>query len=192
MGKVQWKAGTMLYPLPAVLVSCGSTPEDYNLITVAWTGTICSDPAMCYISLRESRHSYHLIKESGEFVINLTTESMARATDWCGVRSGAKYDKFKETGLHPVPADMVKAPLIKESPLSIECRVSKIIPLGIHHMFLAEVLCIQADEKYISEKTNAFHLNKAKPLVYNHGKYYGLGKYQGKFGFSVMKKRKRK
>lgn len=129
----------MIYPLPAVLVSCGETPEEYNMLTVAWTGTICSDPAMCYISVRPERHSYEIIKRTGEFVINLTTESLARATDWCGVRSGKDYDKWKQMGLTPAPAAVVKAPIIEQSPVSIECRVKQIIPLGTHDMFIAEV-----------------------------------------------------
>ena len=147
--KQNWKPGTVLYPLPAVLVSCGATPEEYNMLTVAWTGTVCTTPPMCYISVRPERHSYAVIRRTGEFVINLTTRSMARATDWCGVRSGRDFDKFRETGLTPVPAERVAAPLIAEAPVSIECRVRQVLPLGTHDMFLAEVVNVQADETYI-------------------------------------------
>ena len=147
--KQNWKPGTVLYPLPAVLVSCGATPEEYNMLTVAWTGTVCTTPPMCYISVRPERHSYAVIRRTGEFVINLTTRSMARATDWCGVRSGRDFDKFRETGLTPVPAERVAAPLIAEAPVSIECRVRQVLPLGTHDMFLAEVVNVQADEAYI-------------------------------------------
>ena len=129
----------MIYPLPAVLISCGDNPSNYNMFTVSWVGTTCTNPAMCYISVRPERHSYPIIKESGEFVINLTTADMARATDWCGVRSGKDFDKAKETGLTYGPSKEVKAPIIMESPLSIECKVKQIIPLGSHDMFLAEL-----------------------------------------------------
>ena len=141
--KQNWKPGTVLYPLPAVLVSCGATPEEYNMLTVAWTGTVCTTPPMCYISVRPERHSYAVIRRTGEFVINLTTRSMARATDWCGVRSGRDFDKFRETGLTPVPAERVAAPLIAEAPVSIECRVRQVLPLGTHDMFLAEVVNVR-------------------------------------------------
>lgn len=184
--KQNWKPGTMIYPLPALLVSCGETPEDYNLITVAWAGTICTNPAMCYISVRPERHSYGLIKNSMEFVINLTTEEMAQATDWCGVRSGRDYRKFDETGLTPAPSCCVKAPSVAESPLSIECRVKEIVHLGSHDMFIADVLNIQADDKYLDEE-GKWHLEKSNPLVYLHGGYYGLGDFIGRFGFSVKK-----
>lgn len=142
--KTDWKPGTMIYPLPAVLVSCGNTPEEYNIITVAWVGTICTNPPLCYISLRPERHSYEIIKKNMEFVINLTTEDMAFATDWCGVRSGKKYDKFKECKLTPAKAKTVGCPIIEESPLSIECRVKEIVSLGSHHMFIAEVVNVKA------------------------------------------------
>ena len=167
--KQQWRAGTMIYPLPAVMVSCGASPEEYNIITVSWTGTVCSDPAMCYVSVRKERHSYDIIKRNMAFVINLTTEELARATDWCGVRSGRDYDKFKEMHLTPVMSDNVKAPLIAEAPVSIECRVKQIIPLGSHDMFLAEVVSVQVDEQYLDPLTGAFRLDKAKLLAYNHG-----------------------
>lgn len=184
--KLNWKPGTMIYPLPALLVSCGSCPENYNMFTVAWAGTICTNPAMCYISVRPERHSYQLIKDNMEFVINLTTEEMASATDWCGVRSGRDYRKFDETGLTPLPAEFVKAPIISESPLSIECRVKEIVHLGSHDMFIAEVLNVQADVKLLDNE-GKWHLDQSRPLVYLHGAYYGLGQFIGKFGFSVKK-----
>ena len=161
----------MIYPLPAVLVSCGATPEEYNMLTVAWTGTICSDPAMCYISVRPERHSYDIIRRTGEFVINLTTEALARATDWCGVKSGRDVNKWQEMGLTPVPATVVNAPLIEESPVSIECRVKQIIPLGTHDMFIAEVLNVKADEKYLDEQTGKFDLAASGLMAYVHGGY---------------------
>lgn len=190
--KQNWKPGTMIYPLPAVMVTCGDSPENYNIITIAWTGTICSDPAMCYISVRKERHSYAIIEQCKEFVINLTTEDLARATDWCGVRSGKDYNKFKEMGLTPGEASIVKAPIINEAPINIECRVKQIIPLGSHDMFIAEVVNVIADEKYLNKETGKFELEEAKPLVYCHGQYYGLGERKGKFGWSVEKKRKKK
>lgn len=189
MSKLTWKPGTMIYPLPAVMVSCGSDPEEYNILTISWTGTICTDPAMCYISVRPNRHSYNIIKKNGDFVINLTTKALAFATDWCGVKSGSKYNKFREMGLTPVPAKMVKAPLIKESPVNIECIVKEIKELGTHHMFISEVIAVNADEEYIDEKSGLFRLNEAEPICYSHGKYYEMGKLIGKFGFSVEKKR---
>ena len=146
MAKTYWKPGTIIYPLPAVMVSCGETPEEQNIITIAWTGTICSDPPMCYISVRPSRHSYEIIKRTGEYVINLTTEKLAKATDWCGCRSGSKYNKWEEMGLTPAPAKFVKAPIIEESPVNIECRVKEIIDLGVHHMFISEVLGVSVDD----------------------------------------------
>ncbi|MBK7132801.1 MAG: flavin reductase family protein [Bacteroidales bacterium] len=192
MSKVVWKPGTMIYPLPAVMVSCGSVSEEYNIITVSWTGTICTDPAMCYISVRPERHSYEIIKKNREFVINLTTKELAFATDWCGVKSGSKFNKFKEMGLTPVPASKIKAPLIKESPVNIECIVKEIKELGSHHMFISEVVAVNAEEKYIDSKSGLFKLNEATPLCYSHGKYYETGPLVGKFGFSVEKKTKGK
>ena len=190
MSKVTWKSGTFLYPLPAVMVSCGNM-EKSNIITVAWTGILNTNPAMVYISIRPIRYSYNLIKESGEFVINLTNKQLAYATDWCGVRSGEKFDKFKEMKLHKEKAQFVKAPLIKESPVSIECKVKDIIKLGSHDMFVAEVLSIDADEKYIDEK-GAFDISKCDLIAYANGGYYPLGKKIGKFGFSVQKRKSRK
>ena len=181
----------MIYPLPAVLVSCGATPDEYNVLTVAWTGTVCSDPAMCYISVRPERHSYDIIKRNGEFVINLTTEELARATDWCGVRSGRDYDKFAEMGLTPVPATVVKAPIIAEAPVSIECRVRNIVPLGSHDMFVAEVVNVVVDERYINADTGKFEMERAGLIAYLHGEYFTLGKDIGHFGWSVRKKPKK-
>ena len=183
-----WKPGTVLYPLPAVLVSCGAAPEEYNLLTVAWTGTVCTDPPMCYISVRRERHSYEIIRRTGEFVINLTTERLARAADWCGVRSGRDCDKFREMGLTPLPAPRVAAPLVAESPLSIECRVRQIIPLGSHDMFLSEVVGVEADTEFLDPETGRFRLDKADPIVYSHGEYYALGRAIGRFGWSVRKR----
>ena len=188
MSKVKWKSGTFIYPVPAAMVSCGNMKKS-NIITVAWTGIINTNPAMCYVSIRPERYSYDIIKYSGEFVINLTNESLAFATDWCGVRSGKEYDKFKEMKLSKEKANFVKAPLIKESPVSIECRVKQIIPLGSHDMFMAEVLSIDADEKYIDEK-GAFDISKCNLIAYANGGYYTLGKKKGKFGFSVRKKKR--
>lgn len=190
MSKVTWKPGTFIYPIPAVMVSCGDM-EKSNIITVAWTGILNTDPAMVYISVRPSRHSYNIIKETGEFVINLTTKNLAKATDWCGVRSGAKYDKFKEMNLTKEKANFVKCPMIKESPVSVECKVKEIRELGTHHMFVAEVLAINADEKYIDEK-GAFDISKCDLVAYANGGYYSLDKKIGKFGFSVQKKKEEK
>ena len=190
MPKVTWKPGTFLYPLPAVMVSCGDM-EKSNIITVAWTGIINTDPAMVYISVRPTRYSYNLIKESGEFVINLTTKDLAYATDWCGVKTGAKVDKFKEMNLTKEKAKFVKCPMIKESPVSVECKVKEIRELGSHHMFVAEVLAINADEKYIDEK-GAFDISKCDLIAYSNGNYYSLGKKIGRFGFSVQKNKKRR
>lgn len=190
MAKVAWKPGTMVYPLPAVMVSCGTEEEGFNIITVSWTGTICTDPAMCYISVRPERHSYEIIKRNGEFVINLTTRKLAFAADWCGVRSGSDFDKFKEMGLTPVKASIVKAPLIGESPVNIECKVKEIVVLGSHHMFISEVLTVDVNEELIDIKSGAYRLDKANLLCYSHGKYYDIGKYIGRFGFSVKKDKK--
>ncbi|QIA06631.1 flavin reductase family protein [Draconibacterium halophilum] len=191
MARTYWKPGTIIYPLPAVMVSCGENPEEHNIITIAWTGTINSDPPMCYISVRPGRHSYDIIKRTGEFVINLTTEKLAKATDWCGCRSGRKYDKWKEMNLTPAPAKMVKAPIIEESPVNIECRVKDIVELGSHHMFISEVLSVSVDDTYMN-KEQAFSFSKANPLVYSHGHYFGMGKRIGKFGWSVEKKKTKK
>ena len=187
---VSWKPGTVIYPLPAVLISCGSSEEDYNLITISWVGTICTNPPMCYISVRPERHSYDIIKKNMEFVINLTNEEMAYATDWCGVKSGKDFNKFAEMKLTPVKGEKVSAPIIKESPLCIECKVKDIIKLGSHDMFIAEVLNVQADSKYIDPTTETFKLSEAKLIAYSHGHYYKLGEEIGKFGWTVQKKKK--
>ena len=185
--KVDWKPGTMIYPLPAVLVSCGSSPDEYNLLTIGWTGTICTNPAMCYISVRPERHSYNILKKNMEFVINLTTKDMAYATDWCGVKSGKDFNKFEEMKLTPGKAGIVQAPVIEESPLCIECRVKEILPLGSHDMFIAEVVNVLADDKYLDPETGSFDMEKADLLAYSHGKYFTLGEFIGKFGWSVKK-----
>ena len=182
----------MIYPLPAVLVSCGANVEEYNLFTVAWTGTVCTNPPMCYISVRPERHSYEIIKRTGEFVINLTTASLARATDWCGVRSGRDYDKFSEMGLTPMQAAVVAAPIVAESPVSIECRVKQILPLGSHDMFLAEVVNVLVSEEYIDPESGKFDLQRADLLAYSHGEYFRLGEVLGHFGWSVRKKKRSK
>lgn len=188
--KQEWKPGTMIYPLPAVLVSCG-TPERSNLLTVAWTGTLCTNPALCYISVRPERHSYPMIIENMEFTINITTEAMAEAVDWCGVRSGRDHDKWLATGLTPEPGLRVSCPSVAESPLSIECRVRSVTHLGSHDMILGEVLCVRADNRYIDPATESFDLSAARLLNYSHGHYYGQGEELGHFGFSVRKKPRR-
>ncbi len=184
--KIEWKSGNFIYPVPVVLVSCGSQ-EHANLITVAWTGTLNTNPAMAYVSIKPERYSYNIIKETREFVINLTNESLCYATDWCGVKSGAKVNKFKELHLHKEKAKHVKCPLLKESPVSIECKVKEIIPFGSHHMFVGEVLCIDLDNKYINAR-GSFDINQCNLISYANGNYYKLGKKIGKFGYSVKKK----
>lgn len=189
--KVSWKPGTMIYPLPAAMVSCGTDPSNYNIITISWLGTVCTNPPMCYISVRPERHSYNLIKESGEFVINLSNEELAKAADWCGVKSGRDFNKFKEMKLTPVKGEQVNAPLISESPLCIECKVKQIIPLGSHDMFIADVLNVQADTAYIDPVTDTFDLALSKLIAYSHGHYYKMGEEIGKFGWTVQKKKKK-
>lgn len=191
MSKQLWKPGNMLYPLPAVMVSVGNKQGETNIITVAWTGTICTNPAMVYISVRPERYSYQMIKESGEFVINLTTEKLVKATDYCGVKSGRDVDKWKEMNLHQVKAETLEySPLILESPVNIECKVVEIKELGSHHMFLAIVTAVHADEAYLNEQ-NKFELNNTGLLAYSHGEYLGLGKKLGTFGYSIRKKAKK-
>lgn len=190
MSKKIWKSGTFIYPIPAVLVTSGDM-KNSNILTVAWTGILNTNPAIVYISVRPERYSYNLIKKNKEFAINLTNEKLAYATDWCGVRSGAKFDKFKEMKLTKEKAEFIKAPLIKESPVSIECKVIEERNLGSHTMFVAEVLSIDADEKYIDEK-GAFDISKCDLIAYANGGYYKLGKKLGKFGYSVAKKKKNK
>ena len=184
---ISWKPGTLIYPLPAVLVSCGDSPENFNVITISWVGTICTNPAMCYISVRPERHSYDLIKNSGEFVINLTTEDMAFATDWCGVKSGKDFNKFAEMKLTPVKGEKVAAPIVRESPLCIECKVKEIVKLGSHDMFIAEVVNVLADKQYIDPATDKFELAMARLVAYSHGHYYKMGEEIGKFGWSVKR-----
>ena len=186
-GRMLWKPGNMVYPVPAVMVTAADREGKSNIITIAWTGTVCTNPPMAYISVRPERYSYGMLKETGEFVINLTTEKLVRATDYCGVKSGRDTDKWKETGLTPIPAQEVNVPLIKESPVNIECRVSEIRELGSHHMFLARVVAVDVDEAYLNEQ-GRFELQKAAPIVYSHGEYYGLSSLLGTFGYSVRKK----
>lgn len=178
----------MVYPAPAAIVTVGSEPSEWNMLTIAWTGTICSDPAMLYISVRPTRYSYALLIKNMEFTLNLTTEAMANATDWVGVRSGADYNKWKETGLTPIAGEKVASPTIVQSPLSIECRVKEVVRLGSHDMFIADVINVRADSRWIDKETGAFSLKDAGLLVFSHGGYYSLGNLIGKFGFSVRKK----
>lgn len=185
--KEYWKPGNMLYPIPAVMVSCKDSDEKPNIITVAWAGTVCSSPAMVSVSIRKERYSYDLIKNSGEFVINLVTKNLVRQADYCGVKSGREVDKFREMKLTPIKGQKVATPLIGESPVNIECVVKDILPLGTHDMFLAEVVSVGVDKK-LMDKTGRFHLNQAGLIVYSHGEYYGLGELLGKFGYSVKKK----
>ena len=188
MSKRMWKPGTFVYPIPAVMVSCGNM-EKSNIITVAWTGILNTNPAKVYISIRPERYSYNIIKEKGEFVINLTTKKLAFATDWCGVKTGAKVDKFKEMKLTKQKCEFIQAPAIAESPVSIECKVTDIKEMGSHHMFIADVLSIDSDEKYIDEN-GAFDISKCNLIAYANGGYYELGNKIGKFGYSVQKKKK--
>lgn len=185
--KAVWKPGNMVYPVPAVMVTAADREGNSNILTIAWTGTICTNPPMAYISVRPERYSYEMLKETGEFVINLTTEELAFATDYCGVRSGRDTDKWKDTGLTPVPASKVAPPLIAESPVNIECRVTEIKELGSHHMFLAEVVAVDVEESLMNEK-GRFELHRSKPIVYSHGEYYGLSNLLGTFGYSIRKK----
>ena len=187
MEKQLWKPGNMLYPLPVVLVSAAGADGEKNVLTVAWTGTVCSNPPMVSISVRPERYSYRLLKETGEFVINLTTEELVYAVDYCGVKSGRDTDKFKEMKLTALPAEKVRAPIIAESPVDIECRVTEVKPLGSHDMFLAEVAAVHVQEKYMDG--GKFRLEKADPIVYSHGAYFSMGKQLGTFGYSVKKKK---
>lgn len=186
MGKVTWKPGTLLYPIPAVMISCG-TLDAPNVFSVSWTGIVNSDPAMTYISVRPERFSYEIIKKSKEFVINLTTEALVWTMDYVGVKSGRDIDKFALPAITPTAATQVQAPLIAESPLNIECRVEQILPLGTHDMFLSKILAINVDEKLLDEK-GVMHLEKANLIAACHGKYFALGRKMGSFGYSVKKK----
>ena len=181
----------MLYPVPAVMVSCARKGEKPNIITVAWAGTVCSDPAMVSISVRKERYSHDIIKETGEFVINLTTRKLARATDYCGVKSGRDVDKFADMHLTAAPSVKIEAPAIAESPVNIECKVKQVLELGSHDMFVAEVMAVNVDESLLDEK-GTLHLSDADLIAYSHGRYYGLGDFIGKFGYSVQKPSKAK
>lgn len=191
MGKIDFKPGNMLYPLPAVLVTVRDQEGEDNIITIAWTGTVCTNPPMLYISVRPGRHSYKALKETGEFVVNLTTETMARDTDFCGVRSGRDIDKWEMTSFHKLEASKVNCPVIEESPVNIECKVREEVALGSHSMFIADVVHVTVDDRYMDEK-GGFHLEQAKPIVYSHGTYFSIGEALGTFGYSVRKKRNSK
>lgn len=187
MSKLVWKPGTMVYPLPAVLVSCG-TMDAPNLITVAWTGTLCTNPTIVYVSIRPERYSHELISRTGKFAINLTTKDMVKATDFCGVKSGRDLDKFSETGLTPIKGSLIDVPIVDESPLSLECEVMEVKPLGSHDLFIAKVVGVSVDES-LMDTTGKFRLDQAGLVAYSHGAYYELGQSLGTFGFSVMKKK---
>ena len=187
MSKQSWKPGNMLYPLPVVMVSCNRKGEKPNIVTVAWTGTICSDPAMVSISVRPERYSHDIIEETGEFVINLVTKDLTYATDYCGVRSGRDVDKFKEMNLTPLPSKMIDAVGIEESPVNIECKVVEVKKLGSHDMFIAEVVNVTVDDRYMDEN-NKFNLNDSDLVAYSPGEYFTLGEKIGTFGYSVRKK----
>lgn len=189
MAKISFKPGNMLYPLPVVMVSVADKEGNSDIVTVAWAGTICTNPPMVSISVRPERFSHHMLMETGEFVINLTTKDLAFATDYCGVKSGRDVDKWKEMSLTPVMGKEVKVPCIAESPVNIECKVVKVEKLGSHDMFIAEVVAVQVDDAYMDEK-NSFHLSMANPIVYSHGEYYLLGEKLGRFGYSIQKKSK--
>ncbi len=191
MGKIDFKPGNMLYPLPAVLVTVRDAAGRDNVLTVAWTGTVCTDPPMLYISVRPERWSYHALSETGEFAVNLTTADMAKAVDFCGVRSGRDVDKFRETGLRKAEAVKVHVPVLEDSPVNIECRVKDVLMLGSHHMFLADVVHVTVDESCMDSR-GAFHLEKAGPMVYSHGAYFDLGRFIGTFGYSVRKKKRKR
>ncbi len=189
--KQNFKPGTMIYPLPAVLVSCGATPEEYNVLTVSWTGTICSNPPMCYVSIRPERHSYDIIKQTGAFVINLTNRDMEFATDFCGVKSGRECNKFEMANLTPQKAEFVDAPIILESPVSIECKVVEVKPLGSHDMFIAEVVNVVVEDSYLQEN-GQLDMAAMNLLAYNHGQYFDVTNPRGFFGWSIRKKKKLK
>jgi flavin reductase (DIM6/NTAB) family NADH-FMN oxidoreductase RutF len=190
MSKMIWKGGALIAPLPAVMVSCG-TMDQPNVLTIAWTGIVNTIPPKTYISVRPSRYSYEIIKQSGEFVINLTTAALIRAADFCGVRSGREYDKFALQGLTPQKASQLACPMIEQSPVSMECRVTQIVPLGSHDMFLADIVAVNVDSEYIDQE-GKLHLDKCSLAAFAHGEYFELGKKIGTFGFSVRKKHKGK
>lgn len=187
--KKVWKPGTMLNPVPVVMLSCGKIDGQKNIITVAWAGTVCSDPPMVSVSIRKSRFSHEIIKESGKFVINLVSEDLVKATDWCGVKSGKDVNKFSEMNLTAEKAETSDLPIIKESPVNIECTVTQVLELGSHDMFLAKVDSVSVAEDLIDEKTDAMDLKKAKLVAYSHGEYFSLGKKLGYYGYTVRKKK---
>ena len=191
MGKIDFKPGNMLYPLPAVLVTVRDTEGRDTMITIAWAGTACTNPPMLYISVRPERYSYKALRETGEFVVNLTTKDMAKAVDYCGVRSGKDVDKFKQTGLQKGEASKVNVSVIEDSPVNIECKVRELLELGSHHMFLADVVHVTVDDRYMDEK-GTFHLERANPIVYSHGTYFDIGNSLGTFGYSVRKKKRKR
>lgn len=188
MSRINWKPGNLLYPLPVVMVTCGSSPEEFNVLTIAWAGTICTDPPMLSISVRPERHSYGIIRDNMEFTVNLVNESLVRAADYCGVRSGRDTNKFRDMKLELVDGEKVKSPSIIQSPLNIECKVDQILELGSHHMFIATVVNARADDTLLNRKTGKFDLAHSSLVAYNHGGYYSLCEFLGKFGFSVQKK----
>lgn len=187
MGKQHWKPGNMLNPVPAVMVSVTDKEGKSNIITVAWAGTVCTNPPMVSISVRPSRFSYQILEETGEFVINLTNESLVKACDYCGVVSGRDVDKFAKTRLTPIPMEHVHAMGIEESPVNMECKITEKRELGSHTMFIAEVVGVTVDDRYMDE-TGKFHINESGLVMYSHGEYFALGKKLGKFGYSVKKK----
>lgn len=187
MSRVDWKPGTLVYPVPAALITCGDIAGEANVFTASWVGTVCTKPPMCYVSIRPERYSYGIIKERMEFGLNLTTASMARETDWCGVTSGRTHDKLAETGLAIEAGRIISAPLLVDSPLSMECRVRQIIPLGSHDMFLADVMNVRANERYLDPETGGFDMERAGLIAYAHGEYFALGEFLGHFGWSVRK-----
>lgn len=191
MGKIDFKPGNMLYPLPAVLVTVRDKEGRDNMITIAWAGTACTNPPMLYISVRPERYSYKALRETGEFVVNLTTKDMAKAVDYCGVRSGKDVDKFKQTGLQKGEESKVNVSVIEDSPVNIECKVRELLELGSHHMFLADVVHVTVDDRYMDEK-GTFHLERANPIVYSHGTYFDIGNSLGTFGYSVRKKKRKR
>lgn len=189
MAKIKWRGGAMLAPVPPALVTCSDGERD-NVLTVAWTGIVCTDPPKTYISVRPKRFSYDIVKKSGEFAINLTTADLVRAADWCGVYTGAKVDKFERCRLSKEPAQQIGCPILAESPLALECRVTDVIPLGTHDMFLADIVAVDVDEALLDEH-GKLHLERAGLVAYAHGDYFSLGKKLGNFGYSVAKKKKK-
>ena len=188
MGKQNWKPGNMLNPVPVVMVSVADKKGNNNIITVAWAGTICTNPPMLSISVRPERHSYNMLKETGEFVVNLTTEELAFACDYCGVTSGRDVNKYEKLNLTPLKMQNVNAPGIAESPVNIECKIREIKELGSHHMFIADVVGVTVDDKYMDEK-NKFNINETGLVMYSHGEYFAMGEKLGKFGYSIQKKK---